>query len=278
MLLLSTLLILASVVGAALAVQAIWLEPRSVRITRVAIASRPWPADAPPLRIALIADPQAAGPHDTPARFERVVRMANAERPDLVLLLGDYVTTRWVKTSFVPPEATAGVLAGLKAPLGVFAVLGNHDWYFGARRVRAAFESVGIPVLDNEARRLSGGGHGLWLAGVGDVYVRRHDLAGTLAQITDAAPIVVMTHSPDLFPRVPPEVALTVAGHTHGGQIRLPWLGSPIVPSQYGQRYAYGHIVEAGRHLFVTSGIGHSVLPVRFGVPPEVAVITLGGA
>jgi predicted MPP superfamily phosphohydrolase len=204
-----------------------------------------------------------------------VVRLTNAERPDLVLLLGDYVTTRRVKTSFVPPEATAAVFAGLEAPLGVLAVLGNHDWYFGARRVRAAFEAVGIPVLENQARRLQGGGHGLWLAGVGDVSVRRHDLAGTLAQITDDAPVVVMTHSPDLFPRIPPEVALTVAGHTHGGQVRLPWLGRPVVPSDYGQRYAYGHIVEAGRHLFVTSGIGHSILPVRFGVPPEIAVITL---
>jgi predicted MPP superfamily phosphohydrolase len=268
-------LLLFAAATAALALQAFWIEPRSLVVTRLDIVSTAWPAAAPPLKMVLIADPQAAGPHDTPSRFERVVELANRERPDLVLLLGDYVSTRLLKTSFVPPEATAAVLGGLEAPLGVFAVLGNHDWWFDVERVREALGAVGIEVLDNAARRLEHDGHAFWLAGAGDVTVGKDDLPATLAQVVDEAPILLMTHSPDLFPNVPPDIALTVAGHTHGGQVALPYLGRPIVPSRYGERYAYGHVVEDGRQLFVSSGIGHAILPVRFGVPPEIAVITL---
>ncbi|MGH6896532.1 MAG: metallophosphoesterase [Geminicoccaceae bacterium] len=268
-------LLIFTLASAALAIQAFWIGPRSLVVTRVDIASTAWPPSAPPLKIVLIADPQPAGPHETPSRLRRVVQVANRERPDLILLLGDYVSTRLLKTSFVPPEATTEVFGGLEAPLGIYAVLGNHDWWFDAPRVRRAFEAVGIEVLDNAARRLEHGVHALWLAGVGDITVGKDDLAGTLAAIPDDAPIIVMTHSPDLFPEVPGRVALTVAGHTHGGQVALPYLGRPIVPSRFGERYAYGHVVEDGRHLFVTSGIGHAILPVRFGVPPEIAVITL---
>ncbi len=119
------------------------------------------------------------------------------------------------------------------------------------------------------------GGHDFWLAGIGDAWSGADDLAATLEQVTDAAPVLAMTHCPDVFPEVPAQVALTVAGHTHGGQVRLPWLGALVVPSRWRRRYAYGHIVEHGRHLFVSRGLGHSLLPVRFLCPPEIALITL---
>jgi predicted MPP superfamily phosphohydrolase len=96
-----------------------------------------------------------------------------------------------------------------------------------------------------------------------------------LARVPADEPVLLLTHNPDVFPDVPPRVALTLAGHTHGGQVALPILGRPVVPSRYGQRYAYGLVVEGGRALFVSPGIGTSLLPVRFRVPPEISMVTL---
>jgi predicted MPP superfamily phosphohydrolase len=104
---------------------------------------------------------------------------------------------------------------------------------------------------------------------------RAPKIPDTLRQVRDASPVILISHSPDIFPDVPARVNLTLAGHTHGGQVCLPLVGRLIVPSHYGQRFAYGHIIEGGRHLFVTSGVGTSIIPVRFRVPPEIAMLTI---
>lgn len=257
--------------GGGLAAWGFWIEPRSLGVTRIDIASPAWPSSAPEMRIALLSDIHAAGPHDLPPRCAQVVERANAETPDLILLLGDYVDMRRVKTAFVAPEVIAPVLGRLRAPHGVYAVLGNHDWRIGGLRMARALAAAGIETLDNEVRRLQ---H-CWLVGVGDASIGADRLAATLAQVTDHAPALVMTHSPDVFPEVPERIALSVAGHTHGGQVRLPLVGALHVPSRYGRRYAYGHMIERGRHLFVSRGVGQSTLPVRFLCPPEIVVITL---
>ena len=115
----------------------------------------------------------------------------------------------------------------------------------------------------------------IWIAGVSDVWTGRHDLAAAVAAVAnDEAPVILLTHNPDIFPRAR-AVTLTLAGHTHGGQVRFPILGAPMIPSKFGQRFAAGHIVEGGRHLFVATGVGTSILPVRFRVPPEVTILTL---
>ena len=129
-------------------------------------------------------------------------------------------------------------------------------------------------------------GPAFWLAGIGDQlayplgfgrFQGVDDLPGTLAQIPeDGRPIVLLVHEPDIFPAVPARVSLTLAGHTHGGQVDLPFIGRPIIPSRYGQRYAYGHVVEDDRHLIVSGGLGCTGLPVRFGVPPEIVLVELG--
>jgi predicted MPP superfamily phosphohydrolase len=152
-------------------------------------------------------------------------------------------------------------------------------------------ERRGIPVYENDAARLVKDGTRFWLAGLGDqlaffrgrrkrgsrIFQGVDDLDGTLAKVTDSAPVILLAHEPDVFPRVPKRVALTLSGHTHGGQVRL--LGySPLVPSRYGNRYAYGHCVEGGRHLVVTGGLGCSILPVRLGVPPEIVMVDVAAA
>jgi predicted MPP superfamily phosphohydrolase len=173
------------------------------------------------------------------------------------------------------PETIAGELKALHARYGVYAVLGNHDWWYDGERVRRALQAAGIHVLENEVARVQKDGHTFWLAGLADFWTRTQRIEGTLRQIPDAGPVIAVTHNPDIFPNIPARVSLTIAGHTHGGQVNLPLIGRPKVPSLFGQRYAAGHVEENGRHLFVTTGIGTSMIPVRLGVPPEIVVLTL---
>ena len=131
----------------------------------------------------------------------------------------------------------------------------------------------GGPGHARVARKLS-----FLVGGLGDFWEGRHDVGATLASVPSGQPVLAFTHNPDVFPEIPERVSLTVAGHTHGGQVYIPLVGRPVVPSRYGQRYAIGHIVENGRHLFVTPGLETSIIPVRFLVPPEVSVLELQAA
>jgi predicted MPP superfamily phosphohydrolase len=243
----------------------------------------------------VIADIHAGEPYMLVPRVEEIVETANGLEADVVVLLGDYVAGHRLMTRRIGMAEVAPALARLTAPLGVFAILGNHDWLDDAAAQRArtgpiqaakALRDVGIPVLENEAVRLTKGEQPFWLAGLGDQFAFPRargqidgvdDLDGTLAKVNDDAPVILLAHEPDIFPTVPERVSLTLSGHTHGGQVRL--LGySPLVPSRYGNRYAYGHVIEDGRHLIVSGGLGTSILPVRFGVPPELVLVELGAS
>jgi len=269
------LLTVALTLSAVLAAWAFWLEPASLRVETYAIELERLPNSCDGLQVALLADLHVGSPFNGTANLERVVRRTQEADPDLILLLGDYVIHGVVGGHFVSPEPTAQILSELAAPLGVYAVLGNHDWWLDALRVRAALESQGILVLEDQAVPVEASACGLWLAGVGDFWEGEHDVDRALAEVPDGVPVIVYTHNPDIFPDVPKRVTLTVAGHTHGGQVRLPILGRPMIPSDFGQRYAAGHVREGGRDLFVSTGIGTSMLPVRFRVPPVVTILVL---
>jgi predicted MPP superfamily phosphohydrolase len=208
------------------------------------------------------------------------VERTNSQHPDLIVMLGDYViggprgNQDSARRHFVPPETIAAELKHLQAPLGVFAVLGNHDWWFDGDAVSRALTDAKITVLENRAVHITGG-H-FWLGGIADLWTRNPDVAETLRQVDDAEPIVLITHNPDIFPDVPPRVGLTIAGHTHGGQVQVPFYGPVIKTSEFGHNA--GLFLEQGRDLFVTTGIGTSIMDVRFGVPPEIVVLTLAGA
>lgn len=263
--------------GLVLGVWAFFLEPSSLRVREYPLAVPGWPAGRAGMRIALLSDLHVGSPYNGLDKLDEVVRRTNGARPDLVLILGDLVINGIVGGRFVPPEAIAPKLGRLRAPLGVYAVIGNHDRWVEASRVIGALARAGIPALEDRAVEIARGGRGgppFWLVGIRD-YWGPHDPRRALAQVTDGAPVLVLTHNPDVFPQIPSRVSLTVAGHTHGGQVDLPLLGRLIVPSRYGRRYALGHIVEGGRHLFVTGGVGTSILPVRFLVPPEISIVRL---
>ncbi|KMO40950.1 metallophosphoesterase [Methylobacterium tarhaniae] len=274
------------------------IEPFRQVVTRYAIKpnpAAPWPAGLT-LRIAVLTDIHACDPWMSVARIAGIVEATNALQADLVVLVGDFVAGQRYVTRYVPAAEWAPVLGRLTAPLGVYAVLGNHDWWedktaqkrgAGPTIAGTALTENGIRVLSNEAVPLATRAGPVWLAGLEDqlalLPVRRrtgrgriglHDLPATLAAVPDGAPMILLAHEPDIFAEVPARVALTLSGHTHGGQVRLfGW--SPVVPSRYPGRYAYGHVREAG-DLVISGGLGLSIAPIRFGVPPEIVVVELG--
>jgi predicted MPP superfamily phosphohydrolase len=250
-----------------------WLEPSSLRVSRYTV-SQPSPA-LKGLRIAVIADLHGGALWIDTAKIDRVVAMTNAAKPDLVLLTGDYVVTAVAGGRHMPIETIVAHLKALHAPLGVYAVLGNHDRWEDAVRLGAAFRRAGIPDLENANLKLPPPRNDVTLVGIGDSHSRGADPAKALSGVNGAA--LCFTHSPDIFHDLPPACAMTIAGHTHGGQVWLPLLGRPAVAavSHFGQRYAIGTVREGGRTLFVSSGIGTSGLPLRFGVPPEISLLTL---
>ena len=265
----------AAVAALALVGWAVLVEPGRVSVRTVDLSLPGWPAALDGLRVAVMGDIHAGAPHVDVDSLRALVADVNRASPDVVVLLGDYVIHGVVGGRFVEPEITAGILGGLRAPGGVVAVLGNHDWWYDGTRIRRALEARGIVVLENETHRAVRDGNPFWFAGIADLWTRHPDIEGTLAGIPPGEPVLLLTHSPDVFPDVPARVAVTLAAHTHGGQVRLPPFPPPVVPSQYGSRYAAGHVVEGGRHLFVTTGVGTSILPVRFAVPPEVVILVL---
>jgi len=268
-----------------------------LRVARYHVPLPHWPSDQQ-LTIAAIADLHACDPWMSLKHIEAIVERTNALGADVIVMLGDYVTGHRHVTRHIPAAEWAPVLAGLKAPLGVHAILGNHDYWDdkevqregrGPTIARRALEAVGIPVYENDAVRLIKDRRPFWLAGLGDqlAYLpARHfrpvprigidDLDATLAQVTDDAPVILLAHEPDVAMRVPARVALQLSGHTHGGQVRLfGW--SPVVPSRYGNRLAYGHM-RVNCDVVVSGGLGCSIMPFRLGVPPEIVLVRLAGS
>jgi predicted MPP superfamily phosphohydrolase len=254
-----------------------------------------WPEDLE-LTIAVIADIHACYPWMSEERVGEIVDLANAQKPDLTVLLGDYVCTHRFVSEYVPPGAWAEQLSRLEAPLGVYAILGNHDWWSAAipteppdnsRSVRRALAEAGVPLLENQSVHLSQRGRSFWLTGLGDLLARvpnpRHghgaaDLPAAMREIDDDAPAILLVHEPYFFTWVPERFALTLAGHTHGGQVNVPILGPPVsLLKRRAWKYIYGEYALGERRMIVSGGLGTSLAPVRILRPPEVVMIKLGG-
>lgn len=233
-----------------------------------------WPAACDGLRVDVVADTHTGSPRNGLDHLDRMVQRLAASDSDVVLMAGDYVILSVLMGTYVPPETIAAHLRPLTARKPVYAVLGNHDWWKNGPDVSAKFAAAGVHMIDDRAVPLRFGGCRLWLVGLGDLQEGHPQVEQAFASITDDAPAIALTHEPDLWPRIPARAALTVAGHTHGGQI------FPFPRRQPGRFVAGSHVLngwieEGGRDLFVTPGIGTSILPMRLGVPPEISRLTL---
>jgi predicted MPP superfamily phosphohydrolase len=266
------------VVLCSVALWALYMEPASLRNDTYELTLPRWPAACDGIRVAVLADLHEGSPFNGLDKLDYIVARTQAARPDLILLAGDYVIHGVLGGTFIDPETMVPLLRRLSAPMGVVAVLGNHDHWFNPTVVRRALESAGIPVLEDAAMPVGTDACRLWVAGISDLWTAAHDVSKALASVPSDATVVALTHNPDVFADMPERVVLTIAGHTHGGQVYIPFIGRPVVPSRYGQRYAIGHVIENGRHLFVSSGLGTSILPIRFLVPPEISVLRMRAA
>ena len=203
-------------------------------------------------------------------RLSKVVEMINAQQPDVVLSVGDFVNGH-EENMTMPISDIAEQLKNVKTNYGFYTVLGNHDWWIDGFEITNTLTGNGIKVLANSNNKININGKNVYIAGVEDLTTRKPDIYNALVDVKN--PVILLTHSPDLFPKVPENVNLTLSGHVHGGQIRLPLLGALIVPSDYGNKYSYGLIEEKGKKMIVTKGIGNSILNVRFNCVPEIVVI-----
>lgn len=270
-----------AVVTLALGLRVFWIEPASLTILEQRISVPSWSGG--PLRIAILTDLHVGSAFIDLNKLREVVARTNATEPDIICFLGDLLNNGpnghgADEPGFITPERAAPELSRLRAHAGVYGVLGNHDSWLDHDRVARAVAQSGVRLLEDTAAKIDTPAGPIWVAGVSDRWTGKHDVAAALAAVDgDGTPVILMTHNPDIFPEVPDRVSLTLAGHTHGGQVRLPFVGTPIVPSQFGKRFAAGHVVEGGRHLFVSTGIGTSILPVRFRVPPAVVLLTVEG-
>ncbi len=270
-----------------------FIEPNRLVVTDEELRIKGWNPALDGLRIAMISDIHGGSNGASAENIRRVVETTNAQDPDVIVLLGDYISQGHTRQPIterplrMPMREVADNLAGLKAKYGVFAVLGNHDGWYNDQEIAAELTRVGYRVLQNEIAVIRQNGTALRLLGLKDhlKLASWDSFDATVRSVVAANPkegqIVVLEHSPDILfvlnyhKNLNPDLKLMLAGHTHGGQIWLPVLGAPLVPSSVGQRYTRGHIKEEGIDMFVTSGVGTSILPFRFMVPPEVAVVTI---
>ena len=280
--------------GSGLAAYAGGIEPGLLLdVTAYQVTPPGWP-DGLCVKAAVIADIHACEPWMPPARIRSIVAATNALAPDVTLLLGDFNGGHRFVTGPVYADQWGEALAGLRAPLGVHSVLGNHDWWHGAlpgmkaddaESVRQALKHANIRVLENDVVALTKDGRPFWIAGLADQMTTHltarglrglDDLRGTLAKVTDDAPVVLLAHEPYIFHRVPKRVALTLCGHTHGGQVNVPILSPWYNRTRLGTDHVYGHVVEHGRHMIISGGLGTSIAPIRFRRPPEIVIVTIG--
>jgi predicted MPP superfamily phosphohydrolase len=260
-------------------VYAFWIEPRQLIVKEVTIAL---PKLTHPVKAVVIGDIQPIRQHWPKERLNQAIDLAAKQKPDIVFYVGDYAyEQRWAQRYgiqdwfSVDPADIVKAMARINAPMGVYAVMGNHDYWWNGEAVKKMIRATHIQLLLNEARLAQTGRQTLWVAGLDDlVSGQPYSLKQALSKTNDTTPIVLLSHSPDIFPSVPASVALTLAGHTHGGQVYIPGIGRPIVPVRY-KKYAMGLFKENGRQLFVTSGIGTAIVPIRFLTPPEIVVLNL---
>ena len=236
-----------------------------------------WPRWSRPLRIAFLSDFHTGSHSDDVSRLNLIIDEAASVMPDLALFGGDYVNMQLFGGGRVPPQTIAAILSRLEVPLGCLAVLGNHDYVYGEHAVAGALQDHGIIVLDHDRRSIQFQHHSIQIIGVPDAHVTRAEAYSLLATLLPDEPTIVLAHDPAWFAHVPAGPHLMLAGHTHGGQIRLPGVGIVRNATKAPLRWSHGLVEEREQYLFVTSGLGTSGVPIRWGVPPEFVVLDLIG-
>ncbi len=267
---------------------AYFIEPRQFVVVEETLAVPNWNVQLNGLRVVAIADLHTGSNYAPPERLRLVVEKANEQNADVIVLLGDYVSESSRGRVRNPPEGADGTqlkipaneiadnLAGFKAKHGVYAIIGNHDWYHNEQKIHSELERVGITVLNNEIAEIQIGTETVRIWGIEDLWKNRRVPAEPFTAVAEKRNIIALTHNPDSLLTAPAGFSIMFAGHSHGGQINFPIFG-PFAPFN-DPRFMDGHAEVDGKHVYVTSGVGTSVIPFRWRVPPEIAVVTINAA
>ena len=247
-----------------------YFESGWIRLRRESIRMSNIPPAFKGKTFALLADIHH-GPFISLNYIERVVAATNDLNPDAILLAGDYVHR---DPMYIDP--CFDVLANLKAPLGVFGVMGNHDHWESTSNTRQAMRKSGIEEVSNSGVWVQANGDRLRIAGVDDLWEGKPDLNAALKDTREDESAILLSHNPDFVEGITDtRVGLVVSGHTHGGQIVLPIVGAPRVPSQFGQKYLHGLVKTKFTQVFVSRGVGTVTPPLRFCCRPEIVLLTI---
>ncbi|HUT62066.1 MAG TPA: metallophosphoesterase [Phycisphaerae bacterium] len=258
--------------AAGAAVDALLIEPGWIKVTRPAVRIPSLPSAWDGATVAVLTDFHR-GRLIGIEHIREAVELANEARPDVIALLGDYVSRADAIT-----EEYGKLLGKLQAPLGVFGVLGNHDYWTDAGAVESMLAGAGVRLLTNRSAILRRDGAPLCLAGVDDLWTGKPDVASALAATDPAVPRILLCHNPDYAEQIPPapRVDVMLCGHTHGGQVKIPFGGRPRLPIQHA-KYAAGWARGPHCPVYTSVGLGMVGIPVRFNCRPELAVLSLRG-
>lgn len=273
-------------IGGSLLIYSIYIEPFRLTVERAELKIPNWSEKLNGLKVVAVSDIHGGSQGVSEERIREVVELANRQNPDLIVLLGDYVSEidfrrrrrnvpegqdRTVLR--MPVETIAENLKGLRAKYGVFGVIGNHDHWHNQPKIVDELERIGIKILENEAQPLKINDETVWIWGIEDLWKRRRVPTEALEKITEQRNVIAITHNPDSLLRTPPQISVMFAGHSHGGQVKFPIYGAhPFVNDP---RFMEKHAEVEGKHIFVTTGVGTTGPPIRFRVPPEIAVVQL---